>query len=436
MQVVARQMAVRLHDAERDETTLPPSRHPARHRHRQVARSSLMPAFAPTTPLPLFDEPVLADPFPAYGTLRCTGAVVHLEEYGVWAVARHADVAAILKTPDIFGSETGIALTALANENVFAGTVFASDGARHSRLRDVLARQLAPRAMKALAARIAARADHLVTMYTESGQFDAVALARHMVCDTVMELIGLPGVDREVLLAGSAAVFDVFGPYGTRYEQGLPLASRMGQVLREKLTRETVEPGSWTSAIFDAVDAGQINEADAVPLVWAYTIAAIDTTVLGLAECIVQLARHPQQWQVLRREPVRWSVPAFHEALRLDAPIQGYGRLLTRAADIAGVHLDEGEQVWLLYGSAGRDPRHWRDDADQYDIRRRRNDQHLAFGGGPHLCAGIPLAELQARSILRALTARCTHITLNGEPTRVVSNLLRGYSHAGIAVEL
>ncbi|MFD4592981.1 cytochrome P450 [Streptomyces rubiginosohelvolus] len=391
---------------------------------------------APTSSLPLFDDRVLTDPYPVYDALRNAGAAVHLEEYGVVAVPRHADLAAILKDPGSFGSEGGIALTDLANVQLLGGTVLASDGARHAKLRRVLSRQLAPRAMKRLTVDIAARAEHLVETYTASTRFDAVALARHMVCDTVMELMGLPDADREVLLTGAAATFDVFGPDGARYQQALPLASRMVEMLHEKLTRENVTRESWMGAIFEAVDAKQIDESDAIPLASAYTAAAIDTTVLGLADCIVQLARHPEQWQTLRRDPVRWATPAFHEALRLEAPIQGFGRLLTQAAEIGGIRLAEGDQVWLLYGSAGRDPRHWGDDADAFDITRPRNDQHLAFGAGAHLCAGIPLAELQARSVLRALAARCSHLTLDGEPVRVLNNLLRGYSSAPVAVEL
>lgn len=395
-----------------------------------------MPTFAPASSVALFTDELLTNPYPAYGTLRATGAAVRLEEYGVWAVSRHADLAEILKSPEIFGSEDGIALTSLANQQILGGTVLASDGARHAKLRRVLSKQLAPRAMKSLTVRITERAERLVAMYTESGRFDAVALSRHMVCDTVMELMGLPEADREVLLDGAAATFDVFGPENSRYQQALPLASRMVEMLHEKLTRENVASGTWMGAIFEAVDAGQIDEDDAIPLASAYTAAAIDTTVLGLAGCIMQLARNPEQWQTLRRGPVRWSAPAFHEALRLEAPIQGFGRLLTKPATLGGVDLAEGEQVWLLYGSAGRDPRHWGDVADEFDIRRPRNDQHLAFGGGPHLCAGIPLAVLQARSVLRALAARCTHLTLDGEPVRVLNNLLRGYSQAAIAVEL
>ncbi|MFJ4741192.1 cytochrome P450 [Streptomyces sp. NPDC088775] len=395
-----------------------------------------MSALVPSSSLALFDDRVLADPYLSYGSLRRTGAAVRLEKYGVWAIPRHADVAEILKAPDIFGSEGGIALTVLANEKVLGGTVLAADGARHAKLRRVLSKQLAPRAIKALAERITARAERLVDQYTALGRFNALDLARHMVCDTVMELMGLPDADRDVLLSGAAATFDVFGPHGDRYQQALPLASRMVEMLHEKLTRENVAQESWMGAIFEAVDAGLIDEGDAVPLASAYTAAGIDTTVLGLADCLVQLARHPEQWQILRRDPIRWAVPAFHESLRLEAPIQGFGRLLIKAADVGGVRLDAGEQVWLLYGSAGRDPRQWGDKADAYDIRRPRNHQHLAFGGGPHLCAGIPLAELQVRSILRALAARCTHLTLDGEPVRVLNNLLRGYSAAALTVEL
>ncbi|MET8816118.1 hypothetical protein ABZW47_29455 [Streptomyces sp. NPDC004549] len=90
----------------------------------------------------------------------------------------------------------------------------------------------------------------------------------------------------------------------------------------------------------------------------------------------------------------------------------------------------------LLYGSASRAQRRWGDDADADDIRRPHNGQHVVCGGGPHLCAGIRLAELRPRSVLRALAARCPQLTLDGEPVGVVSNLLRGYSVAPLAVEL
>jgi cytochrome P450 len=393
-------------------------------------------SIGPTSSLRLFDDRVLADPYPSYEALRNTSPAVLLEEYDVWAISRHADLAAILEDPGRFRSAQGIALTHFANHQILAGTVLAADGDAHTRLRRVLSQQLAPRAVKGLTRRIYDRAEHLVAQYTATGRFDALTLVRHMVCDTVMELMGLPGADRAFLMEAAAATFDVFGPANERQLQALPLASRMIQTLHEQLTRETVAPNSWMGAIFRAVDAGQITEQEAVPLASAYTAAGIDTTVLGLTDTLVQLAQHPDQWQLLRRDPDRWATHAFNESLRLEAPIQGFGRLLSEPADVGGVHLEAGEQVWLLYGSAGRDPQRWGDDADTYNLQRPGNKSHLAFGDGPHRCAGIPLAELQALAVLRALAARCSHLTLDGEPVRVLNNTLRGYREARIAVEL
>jgi len=84
----------------------------------------------------------------------------------------------------------------------------------------------------------------------------------------------------------------------------------------------------------------------------------------------------------------------------------------------------------LLYGYARR----WGQDVDTYGIQCPRYEQHLAFG--LHLGAGIPLAELQARSVLRALASRCTHRTLDDRPVRVLNNSLCGHRGATIAVEL
>ncbi|MEU5839764.1 cytochrome P450 [Streptomyces diacarni] len=392
-----------------------------------------MPA-APSSDIPLFDDNALADPYPLYERLREVGPAVRLTRYGVWAIPRHREAEAILRNPDAYGSEDGVALTTLANTQILTGTVLASDAEQHIRLRRVLSAQLAPRAIRRLVGVVTARAERLVEEHIAEGGFDAAALAQHMVSDTVMELMGLPEETREYLLTGAAATFDVFGPDNERYQRALPVASRMVEFLHEAVTRETVAPGSWMGAIFQAVDEGRMEEKAAIPLASAYTAASMDTTILGITEVIAQLARHPRQYEQLRREPAH-ATSAFHESIRLEAPIQGFGRMVTKTVEIGGVRLEAGEQVWLLYGSAGRDRLSWGPTADVFNVRRRRADRHLAFGGGPHLCAGIPLAELQARAVLRALATRCTRLTIAGEPVRVLNNLLRGWGHMPVAVE-
>ncbi|MEU5159650.1 cytochrome P450 [Streptomyces sp. NPDC020875] len=389
---------------------------------------------AASSDLDLFSDKVLADPHPFYEALRATGPAVRLERHGVWAIPRHADAAAVLHDTAAFRSEGGLALTGLANDVLLAGTVLAADGDRHARLRRVLSRQLAPRAARGLAQEITARADRLADQHLNNpgGVFDAVHLARDLVTGTVMSLMGLPPGHEQTVIDGAGATFNAFGPSNPRYQAALPQATAMVTFLHEHVTRDTVTPGSWMGAIFDAVDARQIQECDAVPLAAAYTAASMDTTIYGIAEMLVQLARHPAQWDALRANVDGLAEAAFHEALRYEAPIQGFGRIVTRPADIGGTRIDAGEQVWLLYGSAGRDLERWGPDADQYNLHRPGNGHHLAFGHGPHLCAGIPLALLQATALLHALATGCTRLTLADEPTRLVHNILRGWQRAPI----
>ncbi|MGW5680048.1 cytochrome P450, partial [Streptomyces sp. NPDC003860] len=199
--------------------------------------------------------------------------------------------------------------------------------------------------------------------------------------------------------------------------------------LKDHVTRERVTPRSWMDAIFTAVDKDQLGEDEAVPLSAAYTAASMDTTVLGLVETLVQLAQHPAQWDLLRTRP-DLAPSALHESLRLEAPIQGFGRLAAQAANIGGIDLRLGARVRVLYGSAGRDHKQWGPTADTYDITRPHLTDHLAFGEGPHHCAGLHLAQRQTTAILTALARRHTHLALHEQPTRLIHNTLRGYAHA------
>jgi cytochrome P450 len=56
--------------------------------------------------------------------------------------------------------------------------------------------------------------------------------------------------------------------------------------------------------------------------------------------------------------------------------------------------------------------------ADQFDLNRPNLDAHLAFGMGPHMCAGMPLARLELRIALEELLACARGFELSGEPTQ------------------
>ncbi|MGW5680006.1 cytochrome P450, partial [Streptomyces sp. NPDC003860] len=185
----------------------------------------------------LFDDDHLDDPYPLYAKLREIGPAVYLDRHEFWAIPRFHDVREVLKNAELFISDGGIALNDFANAVILGGTVIASDGERHARLRRVLSQQLAPRAIGHLTD-IEERAERLVEEHTRSGVLDAVALAKAMVSGTVMSLMGLPTDHDTLLLDGARATFDAFGPMNARYERALPLASAMVDYLKG---RERVE---------------------------------------------------------------------------------------------------------------------------------------------------------------------------------------------------
>jgi cytochrome P450 len=159
-------------------------------------------------------------------------------------------------------------------------------------------------------------------------------------------------------------------------------------------------------------------------LVRSFLSAGIDTTVYGLGNALYCLARYLEQWRALRENP-NLIRGAFEEVLRFEAPVQTFFRTTTRAVDVAGVHLGDGEKVLLFLAAANRDPRRW-DRPDTFDVSRRAAG-HMTFGTGIHGCVGQAVARLETEVILTALARRVASFELTAEPERRLNNTLRGF---------
>jgi cytochrome P450 len=69
------------------------------------------------------------------------------------------------------------------------------------------------------------------------------------------------------------------------------------------------------------------------------------------------------------------------------------------------------EPIALVYSSANRDETVF-ENPDEFILDRPNIDKHLAFGLGPHRCAGVPLARMMLRVTLEELLkqARITDV--------------------------
>jgi cytochrome P450 len=176
------------------------------------------------------------------------------------------------------------------------------------------------------------------------------------------------------------------------------------------------------AAVYEAADRGLIPEEFCLPLLSAYLTAGMDTTVNALAAMIHLLGTHPDAWRELRENPD--LVPSVvNEVLRIEAPAQLFSRVAVDGAQVAGVPVDAGERVAVIYASGNHDENQY-PDPDRFDIRRNPAG-HLTFGSGPHVCAGQHLAKIELRAVLEALIGQVDAITV-GEPVRKINNVLRG----------
>ena len=385
----------------------------------------------PVSDVDVFSDDVLTEPYATYRSLREAGPVVRLTSYPIWVLARYADVRAAVADVERFSSAAGVAMLDEMNAMMLGG-VLASDPPRHTQLRSVLTEKLAPRALAKLRAEITERADALVAAAVEMGTFDAVMdLCARLPVDVVADLIGLPAYGREKLLPGADAIFSTFGPMDARLQSRMPAAMAYQQYMASVCDRETLAPGSWGAAILDAVDAGQIESEAAVPLLNAYLVAGMDTTVNSLGNYVRTLAERPEVWAALKADP-RLISSGYEENLRMESPVQGFFRSTTEDVDLEGVVVPAGSRVLLSYASANRDERHY-PEPERFDVHRNPVD-HLPFGYGTHGCAGQGLARIEAQAIIGSLLRSVDRIELVDEPVRHYNPVVRGLEHLPVTV--
>jgi cytochrome P450 len=381
----------------------------------------------PVSTVDPFSHAFLRDPYPHHEALREAGPVVWLEQYGIWAMARHEQVRDALTDWQTYCSSAGVGLSDFRKEPPWRppSIILEADPPLHTRTRAVLTRILSPAAIKILRDTFEREAEALIAQLVEQREFDGVAdLAEAYPLKVFPDAVGISEEGRENLLPYGTMVFNSFGPRNDLFNKAVANAGPVRDWIMSRCSRAALAQGGLGLQIFAAVDAGELTEDEAGMLVRSFLSAGIDTTVYGLGNALYCMARYPEQWRTLREKP-NLIRGAFEEVLRFEAPVQTFFRTTTRAVDVAGVQLGEGEKVLLFLAAANRDPRRW-DRPDTFDVTRRAAG-HMTFGTGIHGCVGQAVARLETEAILTALASRVASFELTGEPEWRLNNTLRGF---------
>ncbi|MDF2256409.1 cytochrome P450 family protein [Streptantibioticus ferralitis] len=370
------------------------------------------------TPAPFVLDPARRDLHAENARLRALGPLVPVELVGgvrAWAVTRYETLQTVLTDARISKNirhwrawtDGTVPADWPLTSIVAVDAMTTADGADHRRLRALVSQAFTPRRVEALRPRVieltAQSLDRLAEL--PSGPVDlrqefAYPLPLNVIC----ELIGLPQQRRDELHMLTNVLLRVV-------DTPSKAAARIGtlhELLGELIALRRREPGDDLTSALIAVrdeDGTRLSESELFGTVLLMFIAGHETSLNLITNAVRALLGHPDQLSPVRGGSRPWSA-VVEETLRWDSPVAHFPmRYATEDLEIDGVRLHKGDAILASYTATGRDPAHYGERADRFDVAAP-TPRHLAFGHGAHYCLGAQLARLEAEVALPALFDR------------------------------
>jgi cholest-4-en-3-one 26-monooxygenase len=265
----------------------------------------------------------------------------------------------------------------------------------------------------------------------DRGECDLVRdVAAPISINVITRLMGAPDEDMTQLLG-----------WTEKLEQGITNSTDVKDTLEQmsahflELVDNQVVRGvdSLAKGIADAeVDGRRLSEEEIAAYYSVLLFVGSNPTRSAISSGMLALMEHPDQFELLRREPTRLrntrsglAPVALAEILRWSTPLNCLARTATKDATIQGVDIKAGERLILWYASASRDPELVAE-ADTFDVARTTRDvAHFAYGAeGPHFCQGANLGIRILSVSLTEIIRRLPNIERAGDISRVRSTFI------------
>jgi cytochrome P450 len=390
-----------------------------------------------------FSEEFFTDPYPTYRRMREEAPVYYDVEHDFYALARHQDVAAAFKDYQTYSSARGIDLAMVKKGGVPPEnkSMIFMDPPEHRRMRSLVNKVFTPRAITALKDAVNELIEyHLGRVDTQ--HFDVVAdFSALFPVEVISTVLGVPAeyrqqirhwVDKSLHRERGQIEMDE-----TNWEAVTQIGAFYYNLIQERRKEPQDDMISGLIAAEVERDGGGTTQLDDIEITGFATLlggAGAETVTKLIGNAVVQFARNPDQWQKLLDD--RSKVPAaIEEVLRYEAPAQYNVRCSLKDVHLHGVTIPAGKPVFLLGGSANRDPEAFTD-ADKFDIDRDRTEaQNLGFGYGVHSCLGAALARMESAIAMNRLLDLMPHYEVIWDGCQRVSmQNVAGWSNVPVRV--
>ncbi|MEW2521674.1 cytochrome P450 [Actinacidiphila alni] len=386
----------------------------------------------------------LADPYPTWNRLR--------EELPVWKqddmviLSRHERVQELLGDNNILYSRQGTKTSARYER---AKREFGPHGsAAFGRVLDHEFHQLVrmdppdhprvrrtvqpPFSARSLAREMQAKVDervarNLAALAKSGGEADFKKFAYSLPLQVLGDLLGIPIDDLDMVHSWARKIAEnKFNADSERAAIEADEAYRKLMAYIDVLVARQRDTGAETglvAALLDSERKGVVSHEEAMAMMALMIFAGHETTSNLLAIGLLELLRHPGQWDLLVAEPER--VPAaVEELLRFVTPAHFLPYVAKESREIDGVPVEAGDTVIGVLAAANRDPEVF-ERADELDIARTDSRAHVSLGLGPHFCLGAGLARMEATALFGTLAREYPGARLAGAELRWGGRSLR-----------
>ena len=315
---------------------------------------------------------------------------------GFWVMTGAEVIRDALQHPDTFSSTV---VTVLDSDPPYKWIPEMLDPPEHTVWRQLLAPHFAPKAMERLEDKVRGRCKEVIAEFAGRGQCDFLRdFAWRYPTTIFMELMGLPldGLDQfldwEHKILHPAAGDDP--EQSQAFEAMLAVMGYFTELIEEK--RAHPSDDLLSSSLDWMIDGKPIPLDDLLSWCLLMFMAGLDTVSIQLSYAFWHLAGHPDDRARVAGDPslIPSAVEEFLRCFAFVAP----SRKVMQDLDFHGCPLKKGDMVLMPLSGATRDPARF-EDAATVQIDRSENN-HIAFGSGPHRCLGSNLARRELRIAL------------------------------------
>ncbi len=413
------------------------------------------------------------NPFPTYAEMRKNKPFYPQKTpagHTVWWITRYDDCKNILADSGVFTRDfnflTRMAQMAQAAQGAQAAPIQATtttkrplidyftshlllrEGKEHRKLKHIMSTFFTKKLINSLKDILEKKAEGLMQYQLQNGMLDVVQYSNAFTIQVISHILGVSDQDGAFLLKQISEILTIIDATDNissfnELEKSLQSHGAATNLVKyfDKLCEAKLKnpQHDLISTLLQFKDQKEgLAEHEIYSMVAVLIIAGYTTTAHVIPSAIHSLLLHPEQLKYLQQNFADEKVmtTAINEFVRFCTPVMGMSRWTTKDVKVDSGIIKMGDIVMPNIISANRDETVF-EDAEKFNVKRDPNP-HIAFGYGDHLCAGMHLAQLEIKVVIRYFLSKFSQMQFAGEPDKLKwqSHLLfRGLESLPIRME-